>query len=108
MEQPEHPQPQEEFPLSLFRSFTMCTMIAATITTRTAQMRMVARFSMSHASILLPPSCSFVSYFVTATFAVSFSASLYGRNSIYTMNAMIATATMTPITLALPAKSMPS
>ena len=51
--QPEHPQPQDDFPFLLPR--TMLATAAATTRTRTALMMIVAIFSISHVIIELPP-----------------------------------------------------
>ena len=53
MEQAEQPQPQEVFPFFLLRIIP--AIIAATTMSKTAQMMIVAKFSMIHASILIPP-----------------------------------------------------
>ena len=53
MEQVEQPQPQEVFPFFLLRIIP--AIIAATAASKTAQMMIVAKFSMIHASILIPP-----------------------------------------------------
>lgn len=53
MAQPAHPQPQEDFPFFLFR--TILTMTAATMMSSTALMTIVAKFSMIHAIIKIPP-----------------------------------------------------
>ena len=48
-----HPHPQEDFPFFLF--FIMLTIIAETTAIKTAQIIIVAMFSVSQASIFLPP-----------------------------------------------------
>lgn len=53
MAQPAHPQPQDDFPFLLPRF--ILTRIAATTKTKTALMMIVAIFSISHASIEIPP-----------------------------------------------------
>ena len=53
MAQPAHPQPQDDFPFLLPR--TILAMTAATKRTKTALIMIVAIFSISHASIEIPP-----------------------------------------------------
>ena len=53
MAQPAHPQPQDDFPFLLLR--TILVMTAATKRTKTALIMIVAIFSISHASIEIPP-----------------------------------------------------
>ena len=53
MAQPAHPQPQDDFPFLLTR--TILAMTAATKRTKTALIMIVAIFSISHASIEIPP-----------------------------------------------------
>lgn len=67
-----HPHPQEDLPFFLSRTIPAIT--AATITSSTAQMSIVAIFSEIHAIIFLPPAD--LNYFVTLTFLVSFVDSL--------------------------------
>ena len=86
--------------------FTILTRIAATMSTRIAQMKTVAKFYRIHKNICFPPLQRRNAYCTPA--AVNLVASLYGRTSIYTMNAAARTAATTPITFALPTKSMPS
>jgi hypothetical protein len=53
MAQPAHPQPQDDLPFLLSR--TILAMTAATKRTKTALIMIVAIFSISHASIEIPP-----------------------------------------------------
>ena len=53
MAQPAHPQPQDDLPFLLPR--TILAMTAATKRTKTALIMIVAIFSISHASIEIPP-----------------------------------------------------
>lgn len=69
MEQVEQPQPQGDFPFFLLRIIP--AIIAATAAIKTAQIMIVAIFSMIHASILIPPEVPY-----TLTVFVSLTASL--------------------------------
>lgn len=114
MAQPAHPQPQDDFPFFLLRTIPAIT--TATTIIRTALMMIVAIFSISHVSIIIPPSRAvrhcpllLLSYFAifSFTFVVSFVASLYGLNSIYTMPARMTMAASRPITFRFPVNAEP-